>query len=131
MLVDAPIRASGRRILPYERIAAAVLFHPAIVLAARVDAGAGQPLRSVVVVAPFRRRAKRMRDENGIEAAARRLTQAIDALDAAIERRREAERAGEKFAEQLQVLGTDRSRLAAELAAAAASAGRLKSANRE
>jgi hypothetical protein len=72
-----------------------------------------------------------MRDENGIEAAARRLTQAIDALHAAIERRREADRAGEKFAEQLQVLGTDRSRLAAELAAAAASAGRLKSANRE
>ena len=72
-----------------------------------------------------------MRDKNGIEAAAKRLTHAIDALAAAVERRREADRAEEKLAEQLQALGTDRSRLAAELDAAAASARRLKTANRE
>jgi chromosome segregation ATPase len=72
-----------------------------------------------------------MRDENGIEAAAKRLTQAIDALAAAVERRREADRAEEKLAEQLQALGTDRSRLAAELDVAAASARRLKTVNRE
>jgi chromosome segregation ATPase len=72
-----------------------------------------------------------MRDENGIEAAAKRLIQAIDALAAAVERRREADREEERLAEQLQALGTDRSRLAAELDAAAASARRLKTANRE
>jgi chromosome segregation ATPase len=72
-----------------------------------------------------------MRDENGIEAAAKRLTHAIDALAAAVERRQEADREEEKLAEQLQALGTDRSRLAAELDVAAASARRLKTANRE
>jgi hypothetical protein len=72
-----------------------------------------------------------MRDANGIVAAAKRLTQAIDALEAAVELRREADRAGEKLAEQVQALGADRSRLAGEVDAAAASARRLKTTNRE
>jgi chromosome segregation ATPase len=72
-----------------------------------------------------------MRDANGIVAAAKRLTEAMDALEAAVEQRREADRAEEKLAEQLQALGADRSHLAAELDAAAASARRLKTTNRE
>ena len=72
-----------------------------------------------------------MRDETGIEAAARRLTEALDGLDAAVRRRREANGAGEKLVVQLQALGADRSRLAAELDAATASARHLKTVNRE
>jgi hypothetical protein len=58
-----------------------------------------------------------MRDENGIEAAAKRLTQAIDALEAAMEQRLAADREDETLAGQLE--------------AAAASARRLKTVNRE
>jgi len=61
---------------------------------------------------------------NAIDAAARRLESALDALEAAIERRREGEQAD-------LALGVDRSRLASELDTAAARSRRLESSNRE
>jgi uncharacterized membrane protein YccC len=67
-----------------------------------------------------------MSDPNTIEMATRRLTQALDALDAAAERRREADRAQEQLLTQLQSLGADRSRLASELDAALAQTRRLE-----
>jgi chromosome segregation ATPase len=66
-----------------------------------------------------------------IEAAAARLALALDALDAAAERRREADRAAQSLADQLHVLGSDRARLASELDDAAARAKSLETANRE
>lgn len=72
-----------------------------------------------------------MSDPSAIETATRRLALALDALEAAVERRREADRGEERLVAQLHVLGGDRSRLAAELDAAAAHARRLESTNRE
>ncbi len=72
-----------------------------------------------------------MADQSQIEAAARRLSLAIDALDAALDRRLEADRSGATFATQLHALGADRARLAAELDAATALNRRLEAANRE
>lgn len=72
-----------------------------------------------------------MSDPSAIETATRRLALALDALDAAVERRRETDRAEEQLVAQLHALGGDRSRLAAELDAAAAHARRLESTNRE
>ena len=72
-----------------------------------------------------------MADPSGIEAATKRLSLAIDALGAAIERRRQGDRAEQKLTEQLHVLGADRSRLAAELDLAAGRSRRLEEANRE
>lgn len=72
-----------------------------------------------------------MSDPNTIEAATRRLALALDALDAAAERRREADRAQEQLHAQLQSLGTDRARLASELDAAAAYARRLEMAGQD
>jgi len=66
-----------------------------------------------------------------IDAATKRLALALDALEAALERRREADRSEERLAAQLQALGTDRSRLACDLDAQAARAKRLESTNRE
>ena len=72
-----------------------------------------------------------MNGPSAIEAASKRLSQAIDALGAAVERRREADRGEHKLTEQLHALGADRSRLAAELDDAAARARSLEAANRE
>lgn len=72
-----------------------------------------------------------MNDGQLIEAATRRLTQALDALEAAIERRREADRSESALAAQVQALGDDRSRLAADLDAASARAKKLEAANRD
>jgi uncharacterized membrane protein YccC len=72
-----------------------------------------------------------MSDPSAIETATRRLALALDALDAAVERRREADRAEAQLVAQLHALGGDRSRLAAELDAAAAHARRLESTNHE
>lgn len=66
-----------------------------------------------------------------IDAATRRLALALDALEAAVERRRDADRGENALADQVQVLGADRSRLASELDAATARARRLETANRE
>ncbi|MCC6887441.1 MAG: DUF4164 domain-containing protein [Hyphomicrobiales bacterium] len=74
---------------------------------------------------------KGMSDINTIDAASRRLTLAMDALDAAVERRRELDRGQSELAQQVHMLGTDRSRLAAELDIAAARIRMLETTNRE
>jgi hypothetical protein len=72
-----------------------------------------------------------MTDPSAIETATRRLALALDALEAAVERRREADHGEEQLVAQLHVLGSDRSRLASELDAAAAHAKQLETNNRE
>jgi septal ring factor EnvC (AmiA/AmiB activator) len=72
-----------------------------------------------------------MNDGQLIETATRRLTQALDALEAAVERRREADRSESALAAQVQALGDDRSRLAADLDAVSARAKKLEVANRD
>jgi hypothetical protein len=66
-----------------------------------------------------------------IEAATTRLALALEALDAAAERRREADRKGQSLADQLHALGSDRARLASELDEATGRAKSLETANRE
>ena len=72
-----------------------------------------------------------MSDQTAIEAATKRLSLALDALEAAVERRRQADRGEAKLADQVHALGADRSKLAADLDAQAARARRLESANRD
>ena len=77
------------------------------------------------------RKGAEMTDASAINDASRRLTLALDALAAAVERRQEADRGEATLDAQLHALETDRSRLAAELDAAAARARALENANRE
>jgi hypothetical protein len=72
-----------------------------------------------------------MTDPSAIDAASKRLALALDALEAALERRRESDRGEETLAAQLHALGADRSRLAADLDAKAARARALETTNRE
>ncbi len=72
-----------------------------------------------------------MSEANAIDAATRRLSAALDALEAATERRREADRGEETLVAQVQALGMDRSRLAADLDNQAARSRRLEETNRE
>ena len=72
-----------------------------------------------------------MSDADSIEWATRRLLLALDALEAAAERRSEADRGEELLADQIQALGTDRARLASELDDVTARARSLETANRE
>jgi hypothetical protein len=72
-----------------------------------------------------------MTDTSAIDAASRRLALAMDALEAALERRREADFGQAALVEQVHALGTDRSRLAAELDTAAARIRMLETTNRE
>jgi predicted nucleic acid-binding Zn-ribbon protein len=72
-----------------------------------------------------------MTEPNAIDAASKRLALALDALSAAVERRRDADRGEATLNTQLHALGTDRARLASELDDAAARARGLESANRE
>jgi len=72
-----------------------------------------------------------MTDQAAIEAATRRFTQALDALDAAVERRLEAGRVDARLADQVHALGADRARLASELDAQTARSRQLESANRD
>jgi hypothetical protein len=72
-----------------------------------------------------------MSEASAIDAATKRLALALDALEAAVERRREADRNQERLAAQLQALGNDRSRLAAELDATAARTRQVEATNRE
>jgi DNA-binding FrmR family transcriptional regulator len=76
-------------------------------------------------------RSDTMTDPRGIEAATRRLAHALDALDAAVERRLESDRESTTLAQQLHAASVDRSRLAADLDAQTAHARRLESATRE
>jgi hypothetical protein len=72
-----------------------------------------------------------MSEQSGIDAAVRRLALALDALDAAVERRRESDRDEDGLARQLQSLGADRSKLAAALDGETARSRRLEANNRE
>ncbi len=66
-----------------------------------------------------------------IDAATRRLMAALDALESAVERRREADRDESELASRIQALGADRSRLADELDGSLVKSRRLERANRE
>jgi predicted nucleic acid-binding Zn-ribbon protein len=59
------------------------------------------------------------------------LALALDALEAAVERRRHADRNEEGLATQLQALGVDRTRLASALDGETARVRQLETANRE
>ena len=72
-----------------------------------------------------------MTDPSAIDAAGRRLALALDALHAAVARKREAETGGVAVATQIQALGIDRARLATELDTAAAHARMLEETTRE
>ncbi len=72
-----------------------------------------------------------MADSAAIDAATKRLSQALDALEAAVERRHEADRGDQSLGTQLHALGADRSRLAAELDDATARSREIETANRE
>ncbi|MBI5263672.1 MAG: DUF4164 domain-containing protein [Bradyrhizobium sp.] len=66
-----------------------------------------------------------------IEIATRRLMAALDSLESAVERRKEADRDEDELASRIQALGSDRSRLADELDGALVKARKLERANRD
>ena len=66
-----------------------------------------------------------------IETATRRLMSALDALESAVERRREADRDEDELATRIQALGADRSRLADELDTSLVKSRKLERVNRE
>jgi hypothetical protein len=66
-----------------------------------------------------------------LDAATRRLMAALDALESAVERRREADRDENELAARIQALGADRSRLADELDGSLVKSRRLERTNRE
>jgi hypothetical protein len=70
-------------------------------------------------------------EQSAIDTAVKRLALALDALDAAVERRREADRGEDALAAQVQALGLDRTKLAASLDGETARARRLEATNRE
>ena len=72
-----------------------------------------------------------MTDQSMIDAASRRLSLALDALEAALDRRLEVDSGGSALATQFNALGADRSRLASELDAETARSRQLEAANRE
>jgi hypothetical protein len=74
---------------------------------------------------------KAMSDQSAIDSAVKRLAFALVGLDAAAERRREADRNEEGLASQLHALGVDRTKLAAALDGETARSRRLESTNRE
>ena len=70
-------------------------------------------------------------ESSAIDAATKRLTSALEGLEAVAERRREANRAEDGLVDQLHALGADRSRLASDLDAVTARARTLESTNHE
>ena len=66
-----------------------------------------------------------------IEAATRRLSAALEALERAVERRRDADRDEDELAARIQALGADRSRLADELDGSLVKTRNLERVNRE
>ena len=72
-----------------------------------------------------------MTDQAAIDTATKRLLSTLDALDAAVERRLDADRGEAKLTEQLHALDADRSKLAADLDTQAARARKLETANRD
>jgi hypothetical protein len=72
-----------------------------------------------------------MTDPSLIDAATRRLSLALDQLEAAAEQRIEVERSRTVLTEQVHALDADRSKLAADLDAQTARARKLEEANRD
>jgi hypothetical protein len=72
-----------------------------------------------------------MTEPGPVDAAVKRLALALDALDAAVERRRQADRGAHDLASQVQSLGIDRSKLAVALDGEAARARKLEQTNRD
>ena len=72
-----------------------------------------------------------MSDNNSFELASQRLALALDALEAAADRRRELDRGQDALVTQIHALGTDRARLASELDHATARSRGLETATRE
>ena len=72
-----------------------------------------------------------MSDTSAIDAATKRLTLALDALEAAAERRRDADIDRTDLAAQVHALDDDRARLASDLDAAMAHGRSLENTNRE
>ena len=72
-----------------------------------------------------------MTEPSAVDAAVKRLALALDALEAAVERRQHADRNEEGLATQLHALGVDRTRLASALDGETARARQLETANRE
>ena len=72
-----------------------------------------------------------MNEQSEIDSAVKRLALALDALDAAVDRRQEADRNEEGLAHQLHTLGLDRTRLAAALDGETARSRKLEATNRE
>ena len=72
-----------------------------------------------------------MSEPGAVDTAVKRLALAIDALDAAVERRRENDRSEDRPAQQLHALGIDRTRLAEALDAETAHTKQLTASNRE
>jgi len=72
-----------------------------------------------------------MTNPTAIEEATRRLQEALDSLEAALERRVETDRSQAALAAQVHAFETDRSRLADELDTMAARSRELESTNRD
>ena len=72
-----------------------------------------------------------MTGESAIDTAVKRLALALDALDAAVDRRREADRGEDALAAQVQALGLDRTKLASALDGETAHSRKLEATNRE
>lgn len=72
-----------------------------------------------------------MTEPGPVDAAVKRLALALDALDAAVERRRDADRGAHDLASQVQALGVDRSKLAAALDGETARARQLEHTSRD
>ena len=70
-------------------------------------------------------------DPGSIEAATGRLIAALDALEAAAERRSDADRGVQSLAAQIQALGADRAKLAEDLDAEIARRRQIEATNRE
>ena len=70
-------------------------------------------------------------EQSSADMAVKRLALALDGLDAAVERRREADRGEDALVAQVQALGLDRTRLASGLDGETARSRRLEAANRE
>jgi hypothetical protein len=70
-------------------------------------------------------------EATALEAATRRLSAARDGLEAATERRRDADRGVDELASRIHALGADRSRLADELDGALVRTRALERANRD
>ena len=72
-----------------------------------------------------------MTDQTELDSATQRLSQALDMLDAAVERRIEIDRSRAILTEQVHALDADRAKLAADLDVQLGKVRSLESANRE